>query len=297
MEFLNMKPHGTSGFLITFCGLDGCGKTTMIRRTLDYLAACGRRFMQTKEPTDAVRRSDIFRTYMDKAEHGDYDYRSLSLLAASDRIQHTSGVVMPALKKGEIVISDRYFYSCLANLRARGYKEDKWIYDVARSIPKPDLAFFFDVPVETAVARVRARPAERERYIDMDLQYRLREEYIAIAEKNGGILLSTEETENQTFDKVKKKIDALFERRKDAFPVVRDLLMELAGQENIALPQSLSEDLALDSLGRVSLMIELEEALGVEFGESDLDPFALETVEDVIRLAERYLSPADEVAK
>ena len=63
--------------------------------------------------------------------HYAYDYRSLSLLAASDRIQHCSRVIVPELKKGRLVISDRYFYSCLANLRARGYTEDRWIYEVA----------------------------------------------------------------------------------------------------------------------------------------------------------------------
>ena len=62
----------------------------------------------------------------------------------------------------------------LANLCARGYERDRWIYEIAKqSIPAPDLAFFLDVPVETAVARVRQRPEEKDRYIDMELQNKL----------------------------------------------------------------------------------------------------------------------------
>ena len=108
------------------------------------------------------------------------------------------------MKNGKIVISDRYYYSCLANLRARGFTGDKWIYEIAESVAKPDLAFFLDVPVETAVKRVRSRPAESDRYIDMELQYRLREEYLAICKSNGGILISTDQPEEQCYSIIKQ---------------------------------------------------------------------------------------------
>ena len=144
---------------------------------------------------------------MDCPNHDAFDYRSLSLLAASDRLQHVSKVIDPELKKGKIVLSDRYFYSCLANLRARGFEEDKWIYEIAESVIKPDVAFFFDVPVEEAVARVRLRPQEKDRYIDMELQYKLRKEYVDICHANGGILISTLQTEDECYDIIKKNIE------------------------------------------------------------------------------------------
>ena len=162
---LDMRPNMTKGLLFTFCGLDGCGKTTMIQRLTDDLQKEYDIFL-TKQPTNAVRNSAIFRTYMDSPNHDAYDYRSLSLLAASDRIQHGNKVIEPEMANGRIVISDRYFYSCLANLRARGYKYDEWIYEIAESVVCPDLAFFFDVPVEIAVARVRSRQEEKDRYIE-----------------------------------------------------------------------------------------------------------------------------------
>lgn len=124
MKKLNMRANETKGLLITFCGLDGCGKTTMLRRLASDLENQNKDLLLTKQPTDSVRNSDIFRTYMDCPDHNAYDYRSLSLLAASDRIQHSNKVLEPAMQNGTIVISDRYFYSCLANLRARGFKED-----------------------------------------------------------------------------------------------------------------------------------------------------------------------------
>ena len=205
MYQLHMRKHNGPGLLFTFCGLDGCGKTTMIRRAVEELEHSDA-LLLTKQPTDFVRNSAIFRTYMDSPDHSAYDYRALSLLAASDRIQHTSKVILPALQGGKTVISDRYFYSCLANLIARGYASDEWIYEIAASLIAPDVAFFFDVPVEVAISRVRQRPAERTRYIDENLQYRLREAYLNIAKANNGVVISTTLSPDETYLQVHQAI-------------------------------------------------------------------------------------------
>ncbi len=203
---LQMRAHNTPGLLITFCGLDGCGKSTQISMLKETLNKMDMSVFLTKQPTDFVRQSNIFRAYMDQPDHDAFDYRALSLLCASDRVQHCNRVIRPVLEDGNTVISDRYFFSCLANLRARGYTEDHWVYEIAKSIPNPDISFFLDVPVEIAVARVRQRPAERDRYIDMDLQHRLRDEYITIARGNEGIILNSEETPEQTHKKIMAEV-------------------------------------------------------------------------------------------
>ncbi len=208
---MNMKPHGKRGKLITFCGLDGCGKSTLIRLLASELEESGETVFLTKQPTDGMRKTEIFRTYMDCEDHSRFAYRSLSLMAAADRIQHVEHVVLPALEAGKIVISDRYFYSCLANLRARGFTNDRWIYEIAEQIPKPDCAFFLDVPVKIAVSRVRARPEEKDRYIDMDLQYRLYNEYRRICFENIGILLSTDCDLSDSYRTVKTKVKEILE--------------------------------------------------------------------------------------
>ena len=203
---LQMRPHETPGLLITFCGLDGCGKTTLIRRLTRYLEELEVPAFLTKQPTDAVRQSEIFRTYMDTPAHDAYDYRALSLYCASDRVQHSNRVIRPRLERGETVVSDRYFYSCLANLRARGYEQDRWIYEIAESVIRPDIAFFFDLPVEEAISRVRSRAAEKDRYIDIRLQHRLREEYRAICRANHGVLISTACPADESYACVKKEV-------------------------------------------------------------------------------------------
>ena len=213
MMKINMTKHTHPGMLITFCGLDGCGKTTLINHLVAYLQNQGIDPVLTKQPTPFVRQSAIFRTYMDEPNHDAYSYRSLSLLAASDRIQHVHSVVEPALKAGKVVISDRYFYSCLANLRARGYVEDQWIYEIAESMLKPDLALFIDAPVEVAVSRVRERENERNRYIDMDLQYHLRDEYRLIATAENAPILDSTKTIEKTLEKLYLLTDMAMEKK------------------------------------------------------------------------------------
>jgi dTMP kinase len=118
--------------------------------------------------------------------------------------------IAPLLAQGKTVLSDRYFYSCLANLHARGYQNAQWITEISAQIPKPDLAFFCDVDVDTAVQRVRARAAERDRHIDLELQHALRAEYLEIAKLNGGVVIHTRMNATESFDKIRQTVDNIF---------------------------------------------------------------------------------------
>ena len=209
MQELRMKHYPSTGNLITFCGLDGCGKSTMISMITGLLDEHGIQYIVTKQPTDAMRNTEIFRTFMDNPDNSAYEYRSLSLMAAADRIQHVNKVIIPALRSGKVVICDRYFYSCLANLRARGYINDGWIYEISENIPRPDLAFFLDLSVDKAVERVRMRLEEKDRYIDIPLQYLLKKEYQEICEANDGILVKSGISIDQTFSTVKNHVYSL----------------------------------------------------------------------------------------
>lgn len=200
---LELTNNNYTGKLFTFCGLDGSGKSTYLKYVAELLEHGNNQYEITKQPTDAVRKSSIFRTYMDQQDHSEFDYRALSLLAASDRIQHNYRYIVPNLKNGKYILSDRYIFSCLANLRARGYSSDNWIYEISSHLVKPDIAFFFDVDVETAIKRVRKRPEEKERFIDIELQYKLRSEYLSIAEQVGGIVISTNQSFEYCINKIK----------------------------------------------------------------------------------------------
>lgn len=70
---------------------------------------------------------------------------------------------------------------------------------------------------------------------------------------------------------------------------VINILSELSGLENITTDMSLQGDLNFDSLMMVTLLLEIEDSLEIELNESDMNPFDLQTVEDVIKLANNYI--------
>ncbi len=297
MERLKMKKHLYPGKLISFCGLDGCGKTTMIALLSEYLKGKGYSVELTKQPTPYMRQTEIFRNFMDCPNHEQYEYRSLSLMAASDRIQHTVKFIEPLLKEGKLVISDRYFYSCLANLRARGYEQDRWIYEIAEHIVEPDLALFLDIDVATAVSRVRSRKEEKERYIDMDLQHRLHQEYLDIAELNQYPVFDSGKEAKETFVQIKKQVDKILGDSEETLTDKRieDFIRKFSAVQIDALKDETPLcELGYDSFARTQLILSLEEEQGFEFPLEKLHPdnfvtvsAVKETVKNVIRNAEK----------
>jgi acyl carrier protein len=75
---------------------------------------------------------------------------------------------------------------------------------------------------------------------------------------------------------------------------IREILFELSGMEITDNNASLQVDLALDSLAMVMLLIEIEEEFGIELDESDMNPFELNTVQDIIDLVSKYLGDDNE---
>jgi acyl carrier protein len=75
---------------------------------------------------------------------------------------------------------------------------------------------------------------------------------------------------------------------------IREILFELSGMEITDNNASLQVDLALDSLAMVMLLIEIEEEFGIELDESDMNPFELNTVQDIIDLVSKYLGDENE---
>lgn len=197
------------GILITFCGLDGSGKTTQIDLLENRLVKETHSVFRTFQPTKEMRKNDLFRTFVDgkQNDYRDLEYRSLSLLTVSDRLQHSRHVILPKLNEGKIVISDRYYYSAIVNLRARGYKKDKWIYEIAQNIPKPDLAIFLDVGFDEAIRRVRSRENEKDRYIDLKFHRNLWKEYKYVSKNTDCVILNSQNSIEETSNTIYKLVE------------------------------------------------------------------------------------------
>jgi len=150
------------GRLITFEGIDGCGKTTQIRLLGRYLIEQKVDFISTREPGGTELGREIRAALLDGAK-GSVDPAAELLLYAADRAQHVRRVVAPALAAGVTVLSDRFYdATTVYQGYARGFDLDfvRQLNEFATSGLKPDLTLLFDLDVEAGLSRTRKRADE-----------------------------------------------------------------------------------------------------------------------------------------
>jgi len=124
------------GKFIVFEGLDGSGQTTQSKLLKDYLCQKGYKVVLTKEPTKTSKVAPRIQKILNQKEK--VSAKKLQELFAKDRKEHLKKLVIPSLKKGKIVISDRYFFSSFAYGKASGVPF-KYLFQINKDFLIPDL--------------------------------------------------------------------------------------------------------------------------------------------------------------
>jgi len=177
------------GLFISFEGLDGSGKTTQMRRLAKRLRAGGHVVLETVEPGGTEIGGKIRQVLLDAANQELSPTAELLLYFAS-RAQNVDERISPALRRGEIVLADRFTDSTLVYQgcgRGLGAETVLALDRVACRGLKPDLTLLVDIDVETSLARARARnaaqPAGETRMDEQSLEFhrKVYEAYQALA--------------------------------------------------------------------------------------------------------------------
>jgi dTMP kinase len=108
-------------------------------------------------------------------------WATMALLFAADRQDHLEAEILPLMRDGVLIISDRYdlsslaYQSVTAQNDAPGANQSalEWIHELNRHARRPDLTLVLDVTAEIADQRRRARGGWKELYDDRDVQERL----------------------------------------------------------------------------------------------------------------------------
>jgi dTMP kinase len=147
------------GLFLTFEGMDGSGKTTQMRLMAQKLRAAGRDVVETVEPGGTRIGTQVRRILLDSANQELCPTAELLLYFAC-RAQNVEECILPALREGKIVVSDRFTDSSLVYQgAARGLGVDVVLAldKVASHGLVPDLTLLIDIDVETSLARAQAR--------------------------------------------------------------------------------------------------------------------------------------------
>jgi dTMP kinase len=164
--------------LIVIEGLDGAGTTTQARLVVEALRQKGQRAHLTREPSEGpvgrlIREMLVGKHGIESPDGGSVplSQTTFSLLFAADRLDHLQREVEPALARGEIVISDRWYHSSLAYQGTA--TERAWIDLLNQRARRPDLTVLLRVNAETAARRRVAAGRAQELFEDMAMQERV----------------------------------------------------------------------------------------------------------------------------
>lgn len=180
-----------SGFLITFEGSEGGGKTTQISLLAEALRARGHDVVETREPGGTPIGQTLRQLLLRPSTGQPTDPLAPSaelLLMLADRAQHIHEVILPSLQAGRIVLCDRYADSTTAY---QGYGRGFDLAEVARlnafvcSACRPQLTFVLDLPVTVGMERANARRGgaaiDHFEAASASFHERVREGFLAIA--------------------------------------------------------------------------------------------------------------------
>ncbi|MCL4561898.1 MAG: dTMP kinase [Chloroflexi bacterium] len=160
-----LQPNPYRGKLIVVEGIDGSGKSTQINLLTKWLQSRGRSvYFSEWNSSDLVKST----TRLAKKERM-FTPTTFSLLQATDFADRWENRMLPMLKAGVIVMADRYAFTAFARDVARGVDPD-WVRNLYSFAPKPDIVFYFRVPLDVAVKRILSSRAKLKFYeAGMDL--------------------------------------------------------------------------------------------------------------------------------
>lgn len=170
------------GLFIVMEGIDGCGSTTHAKLLGEAIRSRGAGVVLTCEPSSGPVGTLIRQALQRRLPGPDastprhLDWTALALLFAADRMDHLHSTVVPALRAGSVVISDRYDLSSLAYQSVTAHDGSDpvpWIRTLNTQALRPDLTVVIDVPAEVAEERRRARGGVEELFEARELQARL----------------------------------------------------------------------------------------------------------------------------
>jgi len=202
--------------LIVIEGLDGAGTTTQARLVVEARRGRGRKAHLTREPSDGPVGKLIREMLVGKhaIEGQKLSQTTFSLLFAADRLDHLQREVEPALARGEIVISDRWYHSSLAYQGTD--TERAWISLLNQRARRPDLTVLLRVRAETAARRRVAAGRAQELFEDIAMQERVAAGYdqvfAALIDREPVVVIDGEQEIDRVFGELMRLIEPIASR-------------------------------------------------------------------------------------
>src|SRR5579883_3448620 len=214
------------GRLIVFEGVEGCGKTTQLRRSQQWFVDSGwqtllqthrlsQSVVTTREPGGTDLGQQIRQLLLTPPISEPVQNRAELLLYAADRAQHVAGYLKPHLNQGDVILCDRYTDSTIAYQGyGRGIDLDliAQINHIATDGLQSDLTLWLDLPVETGLDRTRKRGTiDRIEQADLAFHQRVRQGFAALADSHPQRIVPIDASQSEA--DVATQIQAVLDQR------------------------------------------------------------------------------------
>lgn len=208
------------GLFITFEGVEGAGKTTLIQKLVQYFTEKKQDIFLTREPGGSELGKKL-RAIILNAEEKIYPSAELFLFLA-DRAQHVEDCIKPALQAGKIVLCDRFIDSTIAYQgfgRGMDIKQLSLLNKLATNDLEPDLTLLLDLPPEIGLKRAKTRNIEQNLTIDegrfeaeaLQFHQKIRDGFLSLAKQEKRFfVINAEQDAEQVFHTVIQYIEKNF---------------------------------------------------------------------------------------
>ena len=176
-----------AGRFITLEGIEGAGKSTVVRHVADWLTSRGLKVCVTREPGGTPLAERVRAIVLERGGELLSPVTETLLMFAARGI-HLENLIRPALARGEWVVCDRFTDATRAYQAAGRGVSRAWIEDLAQAVHaklQPDCTLLLDLPVETGLARSKKRagnaPADRFEAEPAQFFERVRAAYLDLA--------------------------------------------------------------------------------------------------------------------
>lgn len=199
-----------SGKFIAIEGLDGSGASTQVAKLNRYCQKEKINHWLTQEPTGSVI-GGIIKSCL----AGDWKIaspHSLQLLFAADRGNHLAKEIIPRLKDGANVITDRYFLSSLA-YGSLEVEDSNWLYQINDQFILPDLTILIKVRAKICVQRIKESRSGLELFESEEKLNKVWQTYERLSKKYPDIkVVDGEKSEEEVFEEIVKEVEKIIKR-------------------------------------------------------------------------------------
>lgn len=202
------------GFFIVLDGMDGSGKSEMVKLLHNYLFSKSKKYriLTTREPTNGTYGKEI-RNILASEEDPKLNAEKMLELFIKDREYHLKNTIIPFLNKSNdhevnIVVCDRYYYSTIAFQAAQGLDMGMLI-ELNKEFLRPEAAFILDIGPEAALERIKHR--EKEKFEKLEFMKELRKRFLELPEllKDNIKIIDASKDKEDVFNDIKKEVDKL----------------------------------------------------------------------------------------